>query len=132
MLKQHCDFCDSVIPSQASYKTVHFGRGNNQNINIGYDPQVICKKCWEKMINAVKPEMMESEEQKFEVTSSGLKPKTDKAVNSVRTALADEFADFIIRGKDKSCESCTHGDSELTGEPCSKCTGKDKWEAKNG
>ena len=56
MIKQHCDICDGVIPATEAYRTVNFGRGTNSNINIGYEPMVICKHCWKKMYDFIKPE----------------------------------------------------------------------------
>lgn len=126
MLKQHCEICDRVIPPMESYKTVHFGRGNNPNINIGRDPIVICKKCWKIMVTAVNPEMAAQLDAQTE-------NENHKQILQQRAseALANDIEEFIIKGKDKTCEMCAYGDGSLSDEPCNKCTGKDKWVSKD-
>lgn len=126
-VKQHCDICDGVIPGSVSYRTVHFGRGNNPNISIGKDPMVICKTCWKKMLEGVGVSMSESEEQ-LERVSEKTVLKHEERVDD----LVNDIADFIIKGTDKSCESCLYGNNSLSQTPCCNCTGKNKWEGKNG
>ena len=71
MIKQHCDYCDRVIPATEAYRTVHFGRGTNSKIDVGYDPIVVCKHCWKKMETVVKPEgdTVENKENKQQLDS---------------------------------------------------------------
>lgn len=131
MLKQHCEICDGIIPAVESYKTVHFGRGNNPNINVGFDPMVICKKCWKKMLEAVKPEMVQSEEEMIERSSAKTAEKrqqrADALENEITNFLVSMSPDNLLKGKDKACENCKFGGLALSDEPCKSCTGKDKW-----
>lgn len=125
MLKQHCEVCDCVIPPMDSYRTVRYGRGNNPNVNTGHDPMVICKACWKKMIAVVSPEMASNLE-----SAEHTQEMKDKLSQKLSEALKDDL-DRVIKGKDKSCESCRYGDGSLNEEPCNGCTGKNQWEAKN-
>lgn len=124
MIKQHCDICDGVIPVVESYRTVFFGRGTNSKINVGYDPTVVCKKCWNKMLSAVGAEklMVHLPDKNVETAMVKSDTKREERIDS----LAQEIADGIT-GKDKSCESCVYGDRALNDEPCCLCTGKDRW-----
>lgn len=127
MIKQHCDICDGVIPAVESYRTVFFGRGTNPKVNTGYEPTIVCKKCWKRMLDGIG-------------AGDLMKVLPDKSVDSAMektevkreervSELAKEIADGIT-GKEKSCESCKYGEKLLTEEPCRSCTGKDRWVAK--
>ena len=136
MLKQHCEICDGVIPPVESYKTVHFGRGSNPNINVGFDPMVICKRCWNKMMASVGMSTEGIDEQVDKASEKTIAKRQERA-----DALESEITDFLVNmapdnvakmtGKDKSCESCIYGNSPLDQAPCCTCTGKDKWEGKS-
>ena len=125
MLKQHCEICDRVIPSVESYRTVHFGRGHNPNINVGYDPIVICKTCWKKMEAAVKPDGIEIEREAEAALDKHIEEQKKRTDN-----LVEDIMSSMVKGTDKSCESCRFNMMQLTDEPCNKCLGKNKWEAK--
>ena len=127
MIKQHCDICDGVIPVVESYRTVFFGRGTNSKINVGYDPTVICKRCWNKMLAGVGAEQLANHLPDKSVDSALVKSdaKREERIDS----LAKEIEESIT-GKDKSCESCIYGDRSLNDEPCCLCTGKDRWVAR--
>ena len=122
MLKQHCEVCDRVIPDMESYKTVHFGRGHNPNVNTGYDPMVICKGCWKKMWEAVRPGDNIDDVDPVEKT---MKKRAERAQN-----LATEIVTSMVKGSDKACEQCMSNGKSLLEQPCCNCTGKDKWEEK--
>lgn len=122
MIKQHCDICDGVIPNLEAYRTIHFGRGTNLNIDVGHDPMVICKRCWKKMLSTVKPEAyIENPEEN----------KTDDVVGEIVNALMPKR----MSSKDENghcCENCKYCDSLIESEPCRSCVGLNRWEAQNG
>ena len=122
MLKQHCEVCDRVIPDVEAYRTVHFGRGHNPNINTGYDPMVICKGCWKKMWASVRPDDNVDDGDPVE---KSMRKRAERAQN-----LATEIVTSMVKGSDKACENCVYDGIALNSEPCNNCTGKDKWEDK--
>lgn len=110
MIKQHCDICDSVIPNTEAYRTVNFGRGTNTSIDIGYKPMVICKHCWKKMYDFIKPD------------------NNDKDIRFQKSgALENIIGDLVF---EKRCKDCKYGD-EINCEACDSCKAYDKWEAKD-
>lgn len=118
MLKQHCEICDRVIPSTEAYRTVNFGRGTNSNVNTGYSPMVICKKCWKIMYAAVKPDTDETD------------------MVSANSPLGNILSDIINdddkkRANEKGCKDCKHCFGDINSDPCASCVGCDKWEANN-
>lgn len=114
-IKQHCDVCDRVIEGTEGYRTIHFGRGYNTDVNTGYDPLVICKDCWYKMLESVgKPELYRG---------------IDKPPRKV--APVGNLSDMIAQGLLESCRTCKYGDESAEQEHCGSCVGLDKWEAKN-
>lgn len=128
MIKQHCDICDCVIPNVESYRTVFFGRGTNPRVNTGYDPTIVCKKCWKKMLDGVG-------------AGDLIKILPDKSVDSAMekteikheervSDLSKEIEEAIVTGKEKACENCIYGERKLSEEPCKSCKGKNRWIAK--
>ena len=115
MIKQHCDICDGVIPNTEAYRTIHFGRGTNANINIGYDPMTICKRCWKKMLDAVKPEAY------IENIDAISRP------NQSDDIIGDIVSNIIAT---KTCKNCLNGDCGIDSEPCKSCLNCAKWEEK--
>lgn len=127
MIKQHCDICDGVIPNVESYRTVFFGRGTNPKVNTGYDPTIICKKCWKKMLDGIGAGDLMKVLPDKSVDSAMEKTETKREERV--SELAKEIADGIT-GKQKACENCIYSHKQLTEEPCRSCTGKDRWVAK--
>ena len=128
MIKQHCDICDGVIPNVESYRTVFFGRGTNPKVNTGYDPTIVCKKCWKRMLDGIGAgELVKVLPDK---PVENAMDKTEKKREERIDSLAEEIVDGIT-GKDKSCATCKFGGCLLSEEPCKNCTGKDRWTAKN-
>lgn len=121
-MRRHCDICDAVIGQSEQYRTIHFGRGTNEDINIGVDPQTICKKCWKTMISSVKPEAYIAD-----IDPLIKKNRTDDIVGAIASALVNESECQC----DKLCKTCKYGDSALSEGSCSECIGKDRWEAKD-
>lgn len=117
MIKQHCDICDGVIPVTEAYRTVNFGRGTNSNINIGYDPMVICKHCWKKMYDYIKPDNGNADERYV---------KSDALASIVGDILNDGGERVIT---DKTCSTCKFGINGLDDPNCKGCSGFNKWEA---
>jgi len=118
MIKQHCDICDGVIPGTESYRTINFGRGYNHNIDTGYDPLVICKRCWHRMLESVGAEELYKE--------VDIKPKRPQSVGNIGSILKE-----VVQGP-KMCNYCKHLNSEV----CFSCLSDDckeftKWEAKD-
>lgn len=122
-MRRHCDICDSVIGNTEQYRTIHFGRGNNTDIDIGVDPQTICKKCWKTMISSVKPEAYIDN-----IDPLIKKNRTDDIVGAIASALVNDNDCQC----DKLCKTCKYGDCGLSEGSCSECIGKDRWEAKDG
>lgn len=111
MIKQHCDICDGVIPVTEAYRTVNFGRGTNSNINIGYDPMVICKHCWKKMYDYIKPDNGSTDE-KYQKSE----------------ALASIVCDILNDKSEKTCSTCKFGCDGLDDPNCKNCAGFSNWE----
>ena len=127
MIKQHCDICDGVIPNVESYRTVFFGRGTNPKVNTGYDPTIVCKKCWKKMLDGIGAgDLMKVLPDKSVETAM---EKNDIKREEIIEDLAEDIADGITT-QDKSCATCKFGGCRLTDEPCKNCKGKDRWTAK--
>ena len=121
MIKQHCDICDCVIPNTEAYRTIHFGRGNNSKIDIGYDPMVICKRCWKKMLGAVKPEAYIENPEKI------LQSNTDDVVGEIVNALMPKRMSSVDKNG-HCCQNCLHRDDSIESGACRNCVGLDKWE----
>lgn len=117
MIKQHCDICDGVIPNTEGYRTIHFGRGNNSDVNTGFEPLVVCKNCWKKMLDAVGGDEL--------YRDIDNRPKRNG--NTV-----DDLLKGILPLKEddgKSCKSCKYKDKYIGEDPCLSCAALDKWEA---
>ena len=127
MIKQHCDICDGVIPNVESYRTVFFGRGTNPKVNTGYDPTIVCKKCWNRMLDGVGAGDLVKvlPDKSVEETMVKTEIKTEERIDNLVKDIVDG-----ITGKDKSCATCRFGESLLSDEPCKHCTGKDRWTQK--
>ena len=125
MIKQHCDICDGVIPNIESYRTVFFGRGTNPKVNTGYDPTIVCKKCWKKMLDGIGAGdlMKVLPDKSVDIAMEKTDIKREERVSD----LSKEIEEAIVTGKEKACASCVYGNGKLSDEPCRSCTGKDKW-----
>lgn len=117
MIKQHCDICDGVIPNTEGYRTIHFGRGQNTDVNTGYDPLVVCKNCWRKMLDAVGGDDL--------YRDIDNRPKRNG--DSVDTLIKEILP--IKEDDGKSCKSCKFKDKYIGEDPCLSCSAHDKWEA---
>lgn len=128
MIKQHCDICDGVIPNIESYRTVFFGRGTNSKVNTGYDPTIICKRCWKKMLDGIGAGdlMKVLPDKSIETAMEKTEIKHEERVLD----LSKEIEEAIVTGKEKACENCIYGDRSLNENPCKSCKGKDKWTTK--
>lgn len=128
MIKQHCDICDGVIPNVESYRTVFFGRGTNPKVNTGYDPTIVCKKCWKKMLDGIGAGDLIKvlPDKPVETAMDKTEVKREERIST----LSKEIENEIIMAKEKACENCIYSDSGLNNEPCRSCTGKDRWIAK--
>lgn len=115
MLKRHCDICDGVIGETEQYRTIHFGRGSNEDIDIGVDPQCICKKCWKTMITSVKPEAYIDN-----IDPLIRKKNSDNIVSTIAEAILPD-------GVFKRCKNCKHADDPSHGEHCKDCTNFSNW-----
>lgn len=120
MLKRHCDICDAVIGQSEQYRTIHFGRGTNEDIDIGIDPQCICKKCWKTMITSVKPEAYIDN-----IEPLIKKQNTDDIVSSIVEAVLPD-------GIEKRCRTCKHCEDWSEDAICKECVNLSKWEDING
>ena len=107
-IKQHCDICDRVIEGNESYRTIHFGRGYNTDVDTGYDPLVVCKDCWQKMLNSVgKPELYRGID------------KPQKKLTPV-----GNLSDVIWQGMLESCKTCKYSDAPADEDRCKSCVGE--------
>ena len=113
-IKQHCDICDRVIQGTEGYRTIHFGRGYNTDVNTGYDPLVICKDCWYKML--------ESQGKTELYRGIDNPPRKPAPVGNIK--------DILIDGVDveRRCKTCKYGEDWSKEAPCDKCTDLNKWE----
>lgn len=124
MLKQHCDICDGVIPGTEQYRTIHFGRGYNTNVDTGYDPLIICKHCWHKMLESVDAvdlyRDIDGKKRPSQVKPVRIDPK--EIVNGLELDDKTEF--------EKKCKTCKYGSLGWEETHCSTCKGLNNWEAK--
>lgn len=111
-IKQHCDVCDRVIEGTEGYRTIHFGRGYNTDVNTGYDPLVICKDCWYKML--------ESQGRSDLYRGIDVAPHKPKPVGNVKDVLKEVV--------EKRCKTCKYGDDFSDDTPCNTCADLNKWE----
>lgn len=112
-MKQHCDVCDRVIQGTEGYRTIHFGRGYNTDVNTGYDPLVVCKDCWYKML--------ESQGKTELYRGIDNPPKKPSSVGNVKDVLK-----VIV---EKKCQNCKYCDYALDNDMCANCVDKNNWEA---
>lgn len=124
MIKQHCDICDCVIPNLEAYRTIHFGRGTNSNIDVGQDPMVICKRCWKKMLCSVKPEAYIENPEKLIPTN------TDDVLGEIVNALRPKCT-LSVDENGNGCPNCLHRDDSLDSDVCRNCIGLCNWEARD-
>jgi hypothetical protein len=115
MIKQHCDVCDRVIEGTEGYRTIHFGRGYNTDVNTGFDPLVVCKDCWYKML--------ESQGRVDLYKGIDSAPKKPVPVGNVK--------DIIVDIVDKRCKTCKYGEDWSENTPCKQCADLNKWEKKD-
>ena len=120
-IKQHCDICDKVIPGTEGYRTIHFGRGYNTDVNTGYDPLVVCKDCWLSMLQYKGREDLY---RGIDVTT----PHKPKPVGNVKEVLEAVVSQESL---EKRCKTCKNIDDWDDDNVCQSCVGFDKWEAKN-
>ena len=124
MIKQHCDICDGVIPNLEAYRTIHYGRGTNSNIDVGQDPMVICKRCWKKMLGSVKPEAyIENPEKLMPANTDDVLGEIVNALRPKRNSSVDENGN--------GCPNCLHRDDPLDSDVCRNCIGLCNWVAEN-
>ena len=117
-VKQHCDICDRVIPGTEGYRTIHFGRGYNTDVNTGYEPLVVCHDCWFKMLDSVgAPELYRNIDSKPKA-----KPVYATPVGNITPVLKE-----IV----KSCATCKYQDNGMSNYPCNACIDKMNWEDKD-
>lgn len=119
MIKRHCDICDAVIGTSEQYRTIHFGRGTNEDINIGVDPQTICKRCWKTMITSVKPEAYIDN-----IEPLIKKQECEDVITSIVEAVLPD-------GAIKRCKNCKHCDDWSSDSVCHNCTDLCNWEEKS-
>ena len=116
-IKQHCDVCDRVIEGTEGYRTIHFGRGYNTDVNTGYDPLVVCKDCWYKML--------ESQGRADLYKGIDVAPHKPTPVGNIKDVLEDVIM------VEKKCKTCKYGDVGWEETHCSTCKGLNNWEAKD-
>lgn len=134
-IKQHCDICDQVIPMAESYRTIHFGRGHNPNINIGYDPLVICKHCWKKMLSSVNAEGVYKD---VDAVFDEVKNRTKltippEALDTLLGKISEQTSSSVVMGEDdtyRGCKNCKYGNHSINDEPCKSCLNQSNWEEK--
>ena len=116
MLKQHCDVCDMVIGGTESYRSIHFGRGYNSDVNTGYDPLIVCKDCWQKMLTSVGRIDL--------YRGIDTSPKRPAPVGNVKDILKDVIVE-------RRCKTCKNSEDWSDEAVCKECVDLNKWEAKD-